>query len=115
MLIYSGNILQLRGSVEAAEALLERLEPDGATITCEEQHKPYVLAKYRSVWIRELILMLLRRGGMKIHVRHPVVRLSEVDAERIAVILRQVKPEHWGEITVQQVLEGMAAEHSGRG
>ena len=52
---------------------------------------------------------------MKIHVSHPVVRLSEVDAERIAVILRQVKPEHWGEITVQQVLEGMAAEHSGRG
>ncbi|MEM4404384.1 MAG: GNAT family N-acetyltransferase [Nitrososphaerota archaeon] len=108
MLIYGENIVQLRGSSEAAKALLERLELDKATFTCEEQHKPHVLEKYKSEWIREIILMLLRRGEEKIHVSHPVVSLNEIDAERIAAILREVKPEHWGEITGRQVIEGMS-------
>jgi len=107
MLIYRGEIVNLRGSVEAAKALLEMLDLEKVEIQALEEHKPYILEKYEPTATHGMMVMLLRKGEEKLHIKHPVVELGASDAEQTAAILRTADPEFWGNTTIQDIIESI--------
>ena len=108
MMIYRQSIVQLRGSVEAARALLAELNVEKVEIQGLEEHRALILEKFKKAKTTlELILMILRRGAETLQIRHPVVKLSIADAEDIAALMRHGDPEWWGETTLRQVAERM--------
>lgn len=108
MMTYVERIVQLRGSVEAAKALLAELDVEEAEIQGLEEHKALILEKFKKVKkALELILMTLRRGEETLCIRHPVVRLSTADAEDIAELMRHGDPEWWGETTGKKIADRM--------
>lgn len=112
MLIYRQSIVQLRGSQEAAKALLEKLDLEKVELQALEEHEPYVLEKYKpTVPTHRMMLMLVHRGEETLHVKHPIVTLNASDAERIVSIMVEGDPEFWGTITAQQVIEGMSGDN----
>lgn len=107
MLIYRGEIVNLRGSIEAAKALLEKLDLEKVEIQALEEHKPYILEKYEPTATHEMTVMLLRKGDEKLHIKHPVVGLDVSDAEQIATIMKAADSEFWGDVTSQSIIEGV--------
>jgi predicted GNAT family acetyltransferase len=107
MLIYGGEIVNLRGSTEAAKALLEKLDLEKVEIQALDEHKPYILEKYEPTATHRMMVMLLRKGEEKHCIKHPVVELDVSDAEQIATIMKAADPEFWGEVTTQDIIEGM--------
>jgi len=107
MLVYRQNIVQLRGSQEAAKALLERLDLEKVEMQALEQHKPYILERYEPIVAHEMMLMLLHRGEERLRIKHPIVRLDASEAEQIAIIMRKADPEFWGTTTSQNIIDGM--------
>jgi len=107
MLVYRQSIAQIRGTHEAAKALLEHLDLEKVEIQTLMEHEPIILKKYKSSIRHEMVLMTLQKGGETLYIRHPVTRLGIVDAEEIASIMRQADQEWWGETTAQRIAEGM--------
>jgi hypothetical protein len=107
LLIYRQAVAQIRGNHEAAENLLEHLNLEKVEIQTLTEHEPIVLKKYAPSIRHELVLMTLQKGEETLRIQHPVTRLGVDDAEDIANIMRQADPEWWGEITAQQIREGM--------
>jgi ribosomal protein S18 acetylase RimI-like enzyme len=109
MLIYRERIVQLRGSAEAAEALLARLDIQQAEIQGLETHRAPILSKFGKVnRTTDLLLMRLRSGEATLRVGHPVEQLSAADAEDIAALMRHGDPELWSEVSAQRIAERMA-------
>ena len=107
MLIYRQNIVQLRGSVEAANALLEYLDLEKAEMQALMEHENLVLKKYKPLTRHKWTLMTLQKGEERLHIKHPVVKLTPSDAKEIASLMRQADPEWWGESASQRIIEGM--------
>ncbi|UCF58899.1 MAG: GNAT family N-acetyltransferase [Candidatus Bathyarchaeota archaeon] len=107
MLTYRQGIVQLRGSAEAANALLDHLDLEKVEVQALMEHENMVLRRYKPLTRHELILMTLRRGEERLHIKHPVVELNPTDAKEIACLMRQADPEWWGETASQRVVEGM--------
>lgn len=108
MMTYKERIVQLRGSIEAAKALLPRLSVEKAEIQGLEEHKALILEKFKKAKnTLELILMTLRREEETLHIKHPVARLSTSDAEDIAALMRHGDPEWWREVTAKTIAEKM--------
>ena len=108
MLIFKERKVQLRGSRESAKALLGRLVLEEVELQVLKQHEKYVLEKYKPIWSHELVLMMLRKGEESLHITHPIVPLDSSDAEQIAAMMTRLDPEFWGEITSEQIVEGMS-------
>jgi predicted GNAT family acetyltransferase len=107
MVVYKQYIVQLRGSCKAAKALLERLNLEKVELQAPDQHKPYILEKYKPTATHEMMLMLLYKAKEKLHPKHPTVNLDTSDAEQIATIMKNADPEFWGTVTSQNIAEGM--------
>ncbi len=107
MLIFKERIVQLRGSRESAEALLEKLTLRNVELLVSEQHEKSTIEKYQPTRIHELILMMLHKGEENLHIAHPLVPLDPSDAEGIATMMTRLKPEVWGEFTRERIVEGM--------
>jgi predicted GNAT family acetyltransferase len=107
LLIFKERNVQLRGSRESAEALLERLVLEKADLQVSEQLKKPVLEKYQPTSSHELLLMILRKGEESLHITHPLIPLDASDAEAIATMMTGLNPEFWGEITRERIVEGM--------
>jgi len=107
MLVFRKSIVQLRGSCEAAKALLERLDLQKVELQALEQHKQHILKKYKSTVSHEMILMVLHEGEERLQIKHPTVKLDASDAGRIATIMKQADPEFWETQTSQQIAERM--------
>jgi RimJ/RimL family protein N-acetyltransferase len=107
MLTYRQSIVQLRGSAEAANALLDHLDLEKVEIQALMEHENMVLRRYKPLTRHKLILMTLQRGEERLHVKHPVVELNPTDAKEIACLMRQADPEWWGEISSQRIIEGI--------
>jgi predicted GNAT family acetyltransferase len=108
MMIYGRRIVKLRGSVEAAKALLAKLDIEKVEIQGLETHSTLILDKLKKAErIRELILMTLRKGDETLQIKHPVDKLSTADVEDIAALMRQGNPDWWGETTSRQIAERM--------
>lgn len=106
-LIYRQNIVQIRGTLEAAKALLEHLDLEKVEIQSPKEYESIILKKYAPSICHELVLMTLQKGEGAFHIRHPITKLGVAEAEEIANIMRQADPEWWGEITGQRIAEGM--------
>lgn len=107
MLVYRQSIVQLRGSCEAVRALLERLDLEKVELQALEQHKRYVLEKYKPALSHEMMLMVLRKGEERLQIKHSMVKLDDSDAEQAATIMKYADPEFWGTVTSQRIVEGM--------
>ncbi|MDH5391254.1 MAG: GNAT family N-acetyltransferase [Candidatus Bathyarchaeota archaeon] len=106
MMIFEERIVQLRGSVEAAKAILAELDIEKVEIQGLVEHKALILEKFKKAKrTLELILMTLRRGEETLHIKHPVVRLSTADAEDIAALMKHGDPEWWGEATAKKIAD----------
>lgn len=109
LMIYRQGIVQLRGSVEAAKALLTKLDIKKVEIQGLELHRALILDKLtKTKRSFELILMTLRRGSEMLQTEHPVVKLSTDDAEGIATLMRHGDPEWWGEVTAKKIAKRMS-------
>jgi len=111
MLIYDKRIVQLRGSRETAQALLERLNLEKVELQAPKEHKQYILEKYEPTVSHELMLMVLCKGEEKIQTKHPIVKLDTSDAEQIVAIMKKADPEFWGEVTVDEIVARMGNEN----
>ncbi len=107
LLVYRHSIVQLRGSQEAAKALLERLDLDKVELQALEQHKPYVLERYKPTSTHQMMLMVLHKGEESLHVKHSIAKLDATEAEQIATIMKKADPEFWGTTTDQNIIDGM--------
>lgn len=107
MLVYNQSIVQLRGTCEAVEALLEGLDLEKVELQALEQHKPCILEKYKPTWSHELMLMMLSKGEERIQMKHLPVKLDASYAEQIATIMKRADPEYWGEQADRQIVESM--------
>ena len=106
MLIYRQKVVQIRGTFEAAETLLEHVDLEKVEIQTLMEHEPIVLKKYKPSIRHELVLMTLHKGEETPHVKHPIIKLGITEAEEIANIMKQADPE-WEEMTAQHIAEGM--------
>jgi len=107
MLVYRQDIVQLRGSCEAVKTLLKRLDLEKVELQALDQHKPYILEKYKPSAAHEMMLMLLRKGEEKLHLKHPIIKLHASDAEQIVTIMKNADPEFWGTLTSQNIIDGI--------
>jgi predicted GNAT family acetyltransferase len=107
MLIYRREVVQLRGSCDAAKALLERLDLEKVELQALDQHKQYILRKYKPTTTHEMMLMLLYKEEEKLHVEHSSINLHTSDAEHIAAIMSNADPEFWGTLTSQNIIDAM--------
>lgn len=108
MMTYKKKIVQLRGTTEAAKALLAQLAIKKVEIQGLEEHKSIILEKFEKVKkTLDITLMTLTKGEELLHLRHSVKRLSTGDAESIAALMRHGDPGWWGDITAQEIAENM--------
>ena len=108
MLVYNQRIAQLRGSLQAITLLLNELDLDTVELQALPQHEGEILKRYEPATLStEITCMVLHQGQETLHINHRISQLSQVDAEPIAVILREAIPEIWGELTGQRVQERM--------
>jgi ribosomal protein S18 acetylase RimI-like enzyme len=108
MLVYRDRIVQLRGSDHAAKILLTELKLDKVELQSSKKQAPLVLERYDPTFTTDLMLMTVHRGEETPEVRDTIVRLDASDAEEIALILREGIPEIWGDVTREQIVEGMS-------
>lgn len=108
MMIYEDRVVQLRGSVEAARALLSELDVNQAEIQGLEEHRLLILERFKRIGTTmDLVLLTVRRGEEVLHTKHAVERLSVADADGIAALMRQGDPEWWNEVTAKKIVERM--------
>ena len=107
MLVYNQSIAQLRGSREAVRTLCEKLDLEKIELQALDQHKQYILVKYKPTWSHQMMLMVLGKGEERLHIKHPIAKLDASDAEQAATIMRNADPEYWGDRTSQQIIEWM--------
>ena len=105
-LLYSGEIVQLRGSRKAVELLLDSVDLEKVELQAPAPCRDLVLKKYKPQIVHDLVLMHLRRGEENIQVKHVPERLTVEDAEEVARVLREADPEWWGEITAERQRAG---------
>lgn len=107
MLIYDQRIVQLRGSHEAAKVLFEKVDLEKVEFQALDQHKQYILKKYKPTLSHQMMLMTLSKEEEKLQKIHAIVELDISDAERVASIMRDADPEYWGDQTKKQIVESM--------
>ena len=107
MLVYRDRIVQLRGSAQATKILFKELDLDEVELLVSKNHSSLVLEKYNPTFTTNLTLMRVHRGEENPQIIHTIVPLDASDAEDMASILREGSPEIWGDVTRQQIVEGM--------
>lgn len=107
MLVYRNYIVQLRGSEEAVKELLKYLDLKEVELQAQPEHEFEVLKKYRPNVMHKMILMHLRRGEEKFQAKYLVTELGLEDADKIAYLMRNSNPEFWGNVSAQQISDGI--------
>jgi len=108
MLTYQERIVQIRGNIEAAKALLAQLDLEKPEIQVAKEHKNLISERFGKVKKTfDLELMTLKKGEESLTPGHPVERLSIGDAEDMALMMRESDPNWWGEITGEKIAAKM--------
>lgn len=104
MLIYCGNIVQVRGSCEAIKALLDSFDGRSIELSGPLECKGIILSKYSSPRVlEEMILMHLPKGQESINVIVEPQILTIEDAEDIASLMREAYPTYWSDFTAERL------------
>jgi len=96
LLIYDQRVVQTRGSSEAAELLLKKVNLEKAEINALKEHEAIILKKYKPMAKHDMILMTLQRGEEHLYIKHPIINLTTADAQQIADLLNEGFPEFRG-------------------
>jgi hypothetical protein len=100
MLLYSpqgrDSIVQLRGSREAAELLLDSIDFERVELQAPLDCEDIVLRKHRPWFKHVLVLMRLKKGEESLQIKHEPVKLGVEDVNEAVDVLRRAGPEVWG-------------------
>ncbi|MEM4139953.1 MAG: GNAT family N-acetyltransferase [Nitrososphaeria archaeon] len=107
MLVYRDYIVQLRGVNEAVKELLKYLDIKEVELQAQLEHETEILKEYKPNVMHKIILMHMRRGEEKFQARYPVRELGLEEAEDIANLMRDSNPEFWGDVSAQQIADGI--------
>jgi predicted GNAT family acetyltransferase len=104
MLIYRDYVVQLRGTQNAVETLLDLLTLERVELQAPLDCENTVLAKYRDPKIKQkMMLMRLKKGEENTQVTTTPVRLSSDDAKEVVELMRRADPSWWGETPVENI------------
>jgi len=106
MLIYAAqgrdDVVQLRGSREAVERLLESVDFERVELQAPVDCEDIVLRRYRPWFKHVLVLMCLKKGEENLQVKHAPVKLGVEDVGEVVNVMRRAIPEVWGDLDVER-------------
>jgi predicted GNAT family acetyltransferase len=104
LLIYAGKIVQLRGTPEAAEFLLDKVQLEQVELQAPLCCEPQVLQRFPQFTQKMTVdLMCIQIGEENLHAGETPQRLNAGDARDIAALMRDSYPQMWSEITAEYV------------
>lgn len=111
MLIYDGNIVQLRGEPGAVGFMLENLKLEAIEVQVPISCEKLVTERFSAFKLKALItLMHLEQGEEHLSFSVKPERLSVEDAVDVALLMKESYPEMWSEITADYVRQQFMAE-----
>jgi len=96
------NIVQLRGSREAVEKLLARVDFERVELQAPVDCEDIVLKTYSPSFRHVLVLMQLKKGEENLQVKQAPVKLGVEDVHEVVDVVREADPESWGDLDVEQ-------------
>jgi GNAT superfamily N-acetyltransferase len=103
LLVFADFIVQLRGSREAVQKLVEYVGFDKVELQAPPDCEDIVCKKFKPRVRQDMVLMRLNRGEENVQAVETPIWLSVEDAEEVASLLRRCDPEWWGEITSERL------------
>ncbi len=103
MIVFKNQIISIRGSLNAAESLLDRIDLDDVEANCYEEHKSILLKKYEPMMEHKLTLMKLENVADSVHPKYPLTKLVTDDSEETSKIIMESLPIHWGQVTAEEI------------
>jgi ribosomal protein S18 acetylase RimI-like enzyme len=103
LLVFADFIVQLRGSREAVQKLVECVELDKVNLQAPPDCEDIVCKKVKPCVREEMVLMRLNRGEEHVQAVETPIRLNVEDAEEVVSLLRRCNPEWWYEITSERL------------
>jgi len=107
LLVHRDYVVQLRGSREAVEVLLDKVSLKEVELQAPLDCEDIVLKSYVPRVRQEMVLMLLKKGEESIQTTTTPARLGVEDAEDIAELMSGADPEWWGDITAERIRSRM--------
>jgi predicted GNAT family acetyltransferase len=109
MVVYNGCIVQLRGTREAVQLLLDGINVDGVAVQAPLDCKDIVVSKFPVFEQKATVMLLsLKKGEENLKVTTEPEKLSVEDADEIAELMRKAYPEFWSVITAEGIEETFA-------
>ena len=108
MLIYQDSVVQLRGSRDAVGELIRRLDAKTVELTAPVECGDIISRHYRDSPEYELMLMHMDKGQERPQILHEPQRLSPLDAEDAARVVREANYEWWDDVTAERVRNSVA-------
>ena len=103
MLVFKNRIISIRGSLDAAESLLNEVDLDDVEANCYEEHKSILLKKYEPTMEHIMMLMKLVKVNDSVHQKYPLTKLGTEDAEEASKIIRESLPIHWSQVCTEEI------------
>lgn len=109
MLEFSNYVVQVRGTLEAVDSLIDGLTLDSFELQAPPECEDLILRRFTPKYKTYMDMMSLS----KVNDQNPVFVMTEelgpADAEEIAEIMRQCDPVWWEEVTGERIREGMSS------
>ncbi|MCW3999566.1 MAG: GNAT family N-acetyltransferase [Candidatus Bathyarchaeota archaeon] len=113
MLVYQGNIVQMRGSIEAVQFMLEQLDFSELDVQVPLNCESLLTTRFPCFSLKaHVTLMALNRGQELLCFKVTPQRLCAVDAQDIASLMNQSYPQMWSEVTAEMVASIMQFKES---
>jgi predicted GNAT family acetyltransferase len=103
LLVFADYNVQLRGSREAVQKLLEYANLEKVELQAPPDCEDIVCQKYKPRIKQDMVLMRLNRGEEHVCLTETPAVLSVEDAEEVAALMRRCDPEWWGETNAEQL------------
>lgn len=104
MLIYNGNMVQLRGVPQAVGFLLSSLNLENVDVQAPKECEDMVLAKFPVYKTKESVtVMRLEKGTENLELTLEPEKLNFQNADELAQLMRQSYPLMWSEMTGETV------------
>jgi GNAT superfamily N-acetyltransferase len=103
LLVFDNFIVQLRGSREAVQHLVECVEFDKVDLQAPVDCEDIVCRKFKPRVSEHMMLMRLNRGEERLRIVDTPTRLDVEYAEEVASLLRRCNPERWSEVTSERL------------
>ncbi|MFX1235163.1 MAG: GNAT family N-acetyltransferase [Promethearchaeota archaeon] len=105
ILIWKNRRLQLRGSNESLELLLNEELYTPISVTGFEDHKE-IITRYFPDYTKEIAMyrMSLKKGEQKDFEKYPYEILKEANRKDIALFMRNADPIYWGSRSLEDIL-----------